>query len=112
MLSGINTKLHYSSIHREMAAELTYNICVAFQAQVTSADTGVTEGRGPVQISYAMLNDGTSQSSDNSAPKRVRLELNAGDKLGVQVAGLTPRSLEAYVKAPAGKSIMTLKRIY
>ena len=94
-----------------MAAETTYNICVAFQAQVTSGSAN-PEGRGPVQISYAMLNDGTSQSSDNSAPKRVRLELNAGDKLGVQVAGLTPRSLEAYVKAPAGKSIMTLKLIY
>ena len=89
-----------------MATSEVYNICVAFQAQVND------EGRGPVQISYAMLNSGTSQSSDNSAPKRVRLQLDAGDKVGVQVAGLTPGNPVGYLSAPAGKSIMTLKRIY
>lgn len=97
-----------------------YNIGVAFQAQVNGV------GHGPVQISYAMLKDNTSQSLDNSAPKRVRLELDAGDKLGLQVAGFAggrnednttfthpnpnPNS-DGYVIAPAGKSVLTLKRI-
>jgi len=95
-----------------------YNIGVAFQAQVNGV------GHGPVQISYAMLKDNTSQSSDNSAPKRVRLHLKAGDKFGVQVAGFAggrnqddstftyPNDEDlGYVIAPAGRSILTLKRL-
>lgn len=97
-----------------------YNIGVAFQAQVNG------EGHGPVQISYAMLKENTSQSSDNSAPKRVRLHLKAGDKFGVQVAGFAggrnqddstftyPNDDDedlGYVIAPAGRSILTLKRL-
>lgn len=96
-----------------------YNIGVAFQAQVNGV------GHGPVQVSYAMLKDNTSQSSDNSAPKRVRLELKEGDKFGLQVAGFAvgrrednttfthdghPNS-EGFVVAPAGKSVLTLKRL-
>lgn len=95
-----------------------YNIGVAFQAQVNGV------GKGPVQISYAMLKDNTSQSSDNSAPKRVRLQLEKGNKFGVQVAGfaggrndnnttftLDVEADKGFVTAPAGKSILTLKRI-
>ena len=99
---------------------MEYNIGVAFQAQVNGV------GKGPVQISYAMLKDNTSQSSDNSAPKRVRLQLEKGDKFGLQVAGFAggrnadnttfthpnpnPNG-DGYVIAPIGKSILTLKRI-
>jgi len=96
-----------------------YNIGVAFQAQVNGV------GHGPVQISYAMLKVDTSQSSDNSAPKRVRLQLNKGDKFGVQVAGFAGGRNEdnstfmfpndeqdqGFVTAPPGRSILTLKRL-
>jgi hypothetical protein len=72
-----------------------------------------------------MLKSNASQSSDNSAPKRVRLQLNKGDKFGVQVAGFAggrnddnstftypnDNNDAGYVTAPAGRSVLTLKRL-
>jgi len=89
-----------------------YNIAVAFQARVTPTG-GSAAGVGPVQISYAERQNsarGATQVQDYSAVKQVRLQLNAGDSVGVQVAAYAPAN-QAYVDAPAGLSTLTLKRI-
>ena len=88
-----------------------YNLAVAFQARVTPVGGTVT-GVGPVQISYATRTTGrdSTQVQDHSTPKQVRLQLNAGDSIGVQACAYAAAT-DAYVDAPEGRSLLTLKKV-
>lgn len=86
-----------------LAAYQSKAVALAFQARVNA--TGV----GPVYISKPASR--FTRRAGQSGDQQVRLQLAAGDSVGVQVAIYTAGAGAYEAHAPAGRSMLALKRI-